>query len=34
MTGMLLLTKAVFAIMIGFLGAVILGLILIPINTN
>lgn len=31
MTGMLLLTKAVFAIMIGFLGAVILGLILIPI---
>ena len=30
MTGMLLLTKAVFAIMIGFLGAVILGLILIP----
>ncbi len=31
MSGMLLLTKAVFAIMIGFLGAVILGLILIPI---
>lgn len=30
MSGMLLLTKAVFAIMIGFLGAVILGLILIP----
>lgn len=30
MSGMLLLTKAVFAIMIGFLGAVVLGLLLIP----
>ena len=27
---MLLLTKAVFAIMIGFLGALVLGVILIP----
>lgn len=31
MSGMLLLTKSVFAIMIGFLSSVILGLILIPI---
>ena len=29
--GILLLTKAVFAIMIGFLGALVLGVILIPI---
>ena len=28
---MLLLTKAIFAIMIGFLGSAVLGLILIPI---
>lgn len=32
--GILLLTKAVFAIMIGFLGALILGIILIPILKN
>ena len=29
--GILLLTKSVFAIMIGFLSAIILGLILIPL---
>jgi len=31
MSGMLLLTKSIFAIMIGFLSSVLLGLILIPI---
>ncbi len=30
-SGILLLTKAVFAVMIGFLGALVLGIILIPI---
>jgi len=32
--GILLLTKAVFAVMIGFLGALVLGIILIPILKN
>ena len=32
--GILLLTKAVFAIMIGFLGALVLGVVLIPILKN
>jgi len=32
--GILLLTKAVFAVMIGFLGALVLGVILIPILRN
>ena len=32
--GLLLLTKAVFAIMIGFLGSLVLGIILIPILRN
>ena len=32
--GILLLTKAVFAVMIGFLGALVLGIVLIPILKN
>lgn len=32
--GILLLTKAVFAVMIGFLGALVLGVVLIPILRN
>ena len=32
--GILLLTKAVFAVMIGFLGALVLGVILIPVLRN
>ena len=32
--GILLLTKAVFAIMIGFLGALVLGVVLIPLLKN
>ena len=31
MSGMLLLTKSIFAIMIGFLSSVLLGLLLIPV---
>ena len=31
MTGILLLTKSIFAVMIGFLSSVLLGLFLIPV---